>query len=105
MDRKSGVLVDKRFSIPTSKTKKCVGVAQKLITVFGMSQSSNKCKAFSSWLVHALEDIIQKVKRCNGLLNAQQLWSKYHKFTISQNLKQRWEEFLDSCNADREPML
>ena len=55
----------------------CIEIAQKLIIVFGKSQSSSKCKAFSSWLVYALEYIIEKAKKCNGSLNAEQFLSKY----------------------------
>ena len=103
----SGVLVDESFGVPTRENKKCIAIAQKLITVFGTSDSTvqNKCEEFSSWLVRAFEDIIDKAKKRNGLLNAERLWSRFHNLTVSENLKQYWEEFLDSCNVDKEPMF
>ena len=103
----SRVLVDESFGVPTRENKKCIAIAQKLITVFGTSDSTvqNKCEEFSSWLVRAFEDIIDKAKKRNGLLNAECLWSRFHNLTVSENLKQHWEEFLDSCNVDKEPMF
>ena len=99
-------LVDDSFSIPTAEIKKCLEMAQTPITVFGPDQSSStsKCEAFSSWLVDALKEIIKKATKRNGVINAEQLWSRYHEFTISQNLKKCWE-FLDSSNVEKEPMF
>ena len=38
----SGVLVDESFGAPTSENKKCIAIAQKLITVFSTSDFSAK---------------------------------------------------------------
>ena len=62
----SGVLVDKSFVVATSENKKCIAIAQKLITVFDTNDSSvqNKCEEFSSWLVRAFEIYGQKQRGC-----------------------------------------
>ena len=103
----SGVLIDESFEVPTSENKKCIAIAQRLITVFGTSDSAvqKKCKEFSSWLVRVFQDIIDKAKKRNGLLNAEHLWSRFHNLTVSQSLKEHWEEFLDSCDVDKEPVF
>ena len=103
----AGILVDDSFSIPTAEIKKCLEMAQTLIIVFGCDQASSKskCEAFSSWLVDELKEIIIKATKRNGAISAEQLWSRYHEFTISQNLKKCWEEFLDSSNVEKEPMF
>lgn len=101
----AGVLIDESFSIPTSEIKKCLEIAQILITVFSTDQCSSKCEALSSWLVDTLKEIIKKATKRSGVINAEQLWSRYHEFTVSQKLKQCWEEFLDSSNVDKEPMF
>ena len=61
----SAVLVDESFGVPTSENKKCIAIAQKLITIFGTSDSAmqKKCEEFSSWLVRVFQDIIDKAKK------------------------------------------
>ena len=34
-----------------------------------------------------------------------QLWSSYHKLTTSKDFSAGWEEFLENCNVNKEPMI
>ena len=98
----SGVLVDEGFAIPTEEIKKCLSIARSLIKHFNSCdqakdkacQARQSCEKFCSWLVDALEDIIGKSKKRNGVINSEKLWSSYHKLTTSTDFRTGWEGFL-----------
>ena len=39
------------------------------------------------------------------MINSEKLWSSYHKLTTSKDFRTGWEEFLEDCNVDKEPMI
>ena len=39
------------------------------------------------------------------MINSEKLWSSYHKLTTSKDFRTDWEEFLEDCNVDKEPMI
>lgn len=101
----AGILVDESFSIPTEEIKKCLSIAQSLMKHFNCDQARQSCETFCSWLVDVLEEVIEKSKKRNGVINSEKLWTSYHKLTTSQAFRTGWEEFLESCDVDKEPMI
>ena len=86
------VLADESYTIPTEEAKCCLLIAQKLVSVLG--EPSTKCTEFSLWLVGELKKIIKNSIKRNGLINPEELWSKYHECTSSSPFRLKWEGFL-----------
>ena len=100
----TGILADESFTIPTDEVKKCLEMARTVTKQFGQP-SAAACVTFSSWLVGVLEEVVNNSVKRNGVINAEQLWSRYHELTISEAFKNGWEEFLDLSKVDKEPLF
>ena len=101
----AGVLVDESFAITTEEIKKCLSITQSFIKHLNCDQAQQSSKTFCSCLVHVLEKIIEKLKKRNGVINSETLWTNYHKLTTSQAFRTGWEEFLECCDVDKELMI
>jgi len=99
----ASVLVDESFTIPTEEARICLEIARGLVNLYG--EATIHCTEFSCWLNTTFQDIIVKSTKCNGLLNAEKLWSIYQETTSSKLFRQKWETFLDHAQQLKEPLF
>ena len=99
----AGVLSDESFAIQTDEVRTCVRITRELAKCF--HQPSVESEKFASWLINALDGVIEKSKKRTGMINQDKLWSKYHELTISEIFNVTWKQFLGQCELDQEPML
>ena len=90
---------------PLMEPKKCLEIAQVVMKQFAQTSADNAPVTFSSWLVNILEEVVKKLIKHSGVINPEQLWSRYHELTISEVFKNGWEEFLEYSKVDKEPMF
>ena len=65
-----------------------------------LSSPSQCCLQFANWLIHELQNILEKSKIKNGLFNQEKLWS-----TLSSSFEEKWGEYLISVGLTKEPLF
>ena len=100
------ILADESFTIPTDGAKKCLEIVQEVMKQFAAQTSADDAPVtFSFWLVKILEEVVKRLMKRSGVINPEQLWSRYHELTISEVFKKGWEEVLEYSKVDKEPMF
>ena len=100
------ILAGESFTIPTDGAKKYLEITQAVMKQFAAQTSADDVPViFSFWLVNILEELVKRLMKRSGVINREQLWSRYHEFTISEVFKKGWEEFWEYSKIDKEPMF
>ena len=77
----TSILADKSFIIPTDGSKKCLEIARAVMKQFVQTSADDAPVTFSSLLVNILEEVVKKSMKHSGVINPEQLWSRYHELT------------------------
>ena len=98
----TSILAGESFTIPTDGAKKYLEIAWTVMKQFAAQTSADDVPVtFSSWLVNILEELVKRSMKRSGVINREQLWSRYHEFTISEVFKKGWEEFWNTAKLIR----
>ena len=90
----SSVLNDESFMLPGEESEVCVRMSKSLINL--LSSPSQCCLQFANWLIHELQNILEKSKIKNGLFNQETLWSTFHQKTLSSSFEEKWGKYFIS---------
>ena len=91
----TSILADESFIKPTDGAKKYLEIARAVMKQFALTSADDAPVTLSSWLMNILEEVVKKLMKRSGVINPEQLWSRYHELIISEVFNNGWEEFLE----------